>query len=385
MATLSSLLIIAVVLVENSVFAQRPPISCRGPDDELVDWFIIGKTPFTNLMTGRSFVYMDNNHIEFVLAETEIDDKLTPFARTLERVYENSEDPEFAYVMYNDAIPDTITPNDSAKFSKFKEVPESQTQFNHHRLFGHSKGVLAADPFSGFWLSHSVPKFPPRVVDGYSFTSNGIRYAQQMFCQSFTTMSLADIAAQFRWNFPQVYDSHLPEFMETLLPELRQVIDHVPNVTPPGISVIDLTTFGGMKVTNFAKSYIWNQSLYSALISKHLNTNLRVQTWQNGAGGRMISYCQPEYENFVENIVQISLGQDLDGNEFLYNSTQDHSKWAISVDSEDSESQSIGWVCIGDVNRMESQFKRGGGSTCVYHEEIWKAFSQLPFQIEHCA
>ena len=38
--------------------------------------------------------------------------------------------------------------------------------------------------------------------------------------------------------------------------------------------------------------------------------------------------------------------------------TQDHSKWALS--GEDSQ-----WVCFGDMNRMESQFKRGGAFYCL--------------------
>ncbi|VDM69196.1 unnamed protein product [Strongylus vulgaris] len=31
-------------------------------------------------------------------------------------------------------------------------------------------------------------------------------------------------------------------------------------------------------------------------------------------------------------------------------------------------------VCIGDVNRQESQFKRGGGAVCIQDRKLWKIF-----------
>ncbi|XP_070532902.1 plancitoxin-1-like [Ptychodera flava] len=47
--------------------------------------------------------------------------------------------------------------------------------------------------------------------------------------------------------------------------------------------------------------------------------------------------------------------------------TKDHSKWAVSKDKK--------WIFIGDLNRMESQMKRGGNVVCMSNPNLWKAFN----------
>ena len=42
------------------------------------------------------------------------------------------------------------------------------------------------------------------------------------------------------------------------------------------------------------------------------------------------------------------------------------------------------WTCIGDVNRMKSQFKRGGGTVCLQNDDVWKAFRDSIDEIEPC-
>lgn len=51
---------------------------------------------------------------------------------------------------------------------------------------GHSKGVLAADNSTGFWLVHSVPKFPqlPYQQNSYMYPSTGVKYGQSFLCMS---------------------------------------------------------------------------------------------------------------------------------------------------------------------------------------------------------
>lgn len=48
----------------------------------------------------------------------------------------------------------------------------------------HAKGVVAFDGRSGFWLVHSVPRFPPAPGVNYSFPITGLRYGQTMLCFS---------------------------------------------------------------------------------------------------------------------------------------------------------------------------------------------------------
>lgn len=60
-------------------------------------------------------------------------------------------------------------------------------------LMGHSKGMVVADNSSGFWLVHSVPKFPDLPYqnnNSYSYPSNGVPNGQSFLCVSMMTQEL---------------------------------------------------------------------------------------------------------------------------------------------------------------------------------------------------
>ena len=59
-------------------------------------------------------------------------------------------------------------------------------------------------------------------------------------------------------------------------------------------------------------------------------------------------------------------------------STLDHSKWCIQ------KGRGSYLVCLGDMNRMESQRKRGGGAFCTYDERLWNVLSKVISQVEEC-
>ncbi|RWS18286.1 hypothetical protein B4U80_01137 [Leptotrombidium deliense] len=62
--------------------------------------------------------------------------------------------------------------------------------------------------------------------------------------------------------------------------------------------------------------------------------------------------------------------------EWLY--TQDHAKWAITVNL------NFACVCIADLNRIEAQSKRGGGSLCFNDNDLWKQFRDIIKLVEAC-
>lgn len=58
---------------------------------------------------------------------------------------------------------------------------------------GHSKGTVVADKSSGFWLVHSVPKFPQLPYqnnNSYTYPKTGIKYGQSFLCMSMTAEEL---------------------------------------------------------------------------------------------------------------------------------------------------------------------------------------------------
>jgi deoxyribonuclease-2 len=53
-----------------------------------------------------------------------------------------------------------------------------------------------------------------------------------------------------------------------------------------------------------------------------------------------------------------------------------HSKWAVSA------TKPI--FCIGDINRMTTQFERGGGAACLNSEALADQFRTAAFVTDSC-
>ena len=67
------------------------------------------------------------------------------------------------------------------------EHPDGNTSFTA----GHTKGVVALGDQRGFWLVHSVPKFPP-VAGKYGYPRTGHMYGQTFLCITLETAANAD-------------------------------------------------------------------------------------------------------------------------------------------------------------------------------------------------
>lgn len=65
----------------------------------------------------------------------------------------------------------------------------------NHRNRAHAKGVAVFGNTSGFWLLHSVPKFPP--LKHYSYAQNGETYGQSFLCVTLKTTSIEVFGKQF--------------------------------------------------------------------------------------------------------------------------------------------------------------------------------------------
>ena len=67
------------------------------------------------------------------------------------------------------------------------EHPDGNTSFTA----GHTKGVVALGEWRGFWLVHSVPKFPP-AAGKYGYPRTGHMYGQTFLCITLETSANAD-------------------------------------------------------------------------------------------------------------------------------------------------------------------------------------------------
>lgn len=91
----------------------------------------------------------------------------------------------------------------------------------------------------------------------------------------------------------------------------------------------------------------WEKDVYSQLLASSLETSLFASTWRNGPGGKL----PPDCDGFtVTNVDRTKLAFGRGGGQaFNFSTTEDHSKWAISMEPAKR------YVCIGTLNRMVSQ------------------------------
>jgi len=293
---------------------------------------------------GLAFLYMDEStRGQWQQSGVSFQSEKHAVAYTLDQVYGKQKDS--FHLMYNDENPD-------GKTSTSK---------------GHAKGVTMFDQTSGFWLLHSVPKFPP--AESYSFPDCGRRFGQMLFCVSFPYERLGAIGDQLSLYEPYIYSSSLPSEIADQHKILESVIKAKKPTGSPKRETV-LKSSGGVSFTSFAKDGHWGEELYSDFVAPSLKQSLYVETWQNGQGD-LPSSCDGSYQ--VNNIKEVQVTD-----ECTFTNSKDHSKWAVSVE------KSSDWVCVGGINRQHGQIKRGGGTMCMKNKDVWETFSATVKSTQTC-
>ena len=213
---------------------------------------------------------------------------------------------------------------------------------------GHCKGIITWNENRISWLCHSVPKFPSFNFDGKSISD--IREGELIYGQSFQYM-------EFEFK-PEVISSlllqlHIMEaniYIHNYDPNLDSLHTHIHNIPIRTIQISD-------SITHIAKSPKNEIDIYSEHIILKYNYKWQIETWIRGhhiEKNYLNSFCSDIHSLIFENI--------------HYKESQDHSKWAVSNDI---------YYFIGDLNRMTSQYKRGGGGFICNDIFITKALQNL--------
>lgn len=343
-------------------------LSCLNEDGKAVDMFVLYKLPRMDwiheelppfVKEGHGYTYLDkDSNYKFHLSKTSIADDSSVVGRTMDQLYkpykhadgEFKYSDEMAHVLYND------------------ENPNGEKYFD----CGHTKGGIVFDRESGFWLIHSVPKYLNPVKDGYSYPHSGCKFGQMFLCLSFNASSFDKIGLQLRFDNPHVHDSNLPEQWEDMFPNIQKLIKGEMMVGHPTSHVQPLTTLAGEAVEHFAKNNDFGHDLYHNLVAPKLKSNLFVETWQYGT--KIGPSCNGSYT--VLDIQKLSV--DVPEGSFAFDVYNDHSKYVVTDDKKSYH------VCIGDINREPSQFKRGGGTMCLQNEMLWSTFRNMIRTTNHC-
>jgi deoxyribonuclease II len=329
-------------------------ISALDESGKPVDWFFIYKVPQltgtsdTDQTTGYEYVYYDSTIDEKTGQEHAIskspyvlDSDKGAMNLTLDAVFKQPKDTT-GWILYNDEKPGGVPGKDAG-------------------TLGHTKGVLAFDveTKTGFWLLHSWPKF----AEPNPKMSPTPKYGQTYLCLSLSLDTLEKIAAQmYDHQQPQTYCPRIPKGLSDSSP-LSILSKGVNSNAEGNASVLELQTIGKMDFQVIAKNREWNQDFWNGLVGPTLKDDMDVETWIRGA---IPPVADTDGIHKTFDIKYINLG--FMGIHVAWPETHDHAKWGITTHNN--------WVCVGDINRMISQRKRGGGTIAFQNPTLWHSLSK---------
>lgn len=313
-----------------------------------VDWWFAYKVPKltkdaeSDSATGYEYAYFDPSYPELVQSPHLLTDEAGAVKATLAALFS---DPDAGWILYNDERPPDVGGADSG-------------------ADGHTKGILGFDVTSGtgLWLLHSWPKYPDAVPAPTAMPTP--IYGQTFLCLSLNLATLEQIAAQMvDHQVPQVYNSRMPDALPQTSPLRTLAAPLDPN--PAGDSnVIDCKTVGGMPFKVIAKNRGWGRDFWNDLVGPTLGADMDVETWIRGKIPPTLD-SDGIHKTFDVKYVDLApLGIP-----FTWPETHDHAKWGVTVTG--------GWVCVGDINRMVSQEKRGGGTIAFQNDTLWSNLQKI--------
>ncbi|XP_008327064.1 deoxyribonuclease-2-beta [Cynoglossus semilaevis] len=324
---------------------SRADFSCRNEADEPVDWFIIYKLPkyrINYVGSGVDYMYLDSSVNDWKMSTFMVNLSQGAVGNTLSQLYARKtyESEDSVYALYNDAPP----------------------VLDYIKGYGHTKGALLLDHSQGFWLSHTVPRFPSFPERGYIYPPSGRVNGQTALCVTFRYKQFLTLVEQLSFLYPRIYNCSVPAAFSTDLPQLVQLCKGIKPSLTSDRNMQQLVSVGGEKFVHFVKSERYVDDIYTGWVAQVLKTDLLVESWQRE--GQLPSNCSlPKH---TMNIKRIHLPTSV-----WFQSYHDHSKWCVSQRPEDQV------ICLGDLNRDRAQLWRSGGLTCSFNPLIYRAFRQV--------
>ena len=330
----------ALALVSCISAAVATPLSCYNDAGQPVDsWFMI-KSP-----KGTDSLYYDSTQQAFSVPQNNLNSTTSgALATTLQQAWATTTD----YLMFNDQ-------------------PAGSTKSNS--TVGHTKGVWMWSDTTAVVLQHSIPLFPlgPNKTSKYKgLGGNAYTYAQHLACFTFPLSELATLAAQTPLTVPGLYDVRVsPNAPATIKALANGAFSKQPVCTQTAVQ-----TSANTAVTYFAKSTQWKNELYAACVAPALSASLAVESWIRGsATGPTCGKAQQVLD--VQALAYPFINP--------FSETNDHSKWAVSLNATSS------WVCPADINRMTTQFLRGGSAFCFQDSVLASALRKAITATNRCA
>ena len=171
--------------------------SCLDESGDAVDHFYVLKG------NAGSDAYLLLDGDDAFQAANSFDSSSNAVVRTLKQIY-GTLPSSHAFTLYNDET---------------DEGTKSETR-------GHSKGAVLFDGDQGFWLIHSLPRYPDRRSKGYGGLPD-TTYGQSFVCLTLDTSKLEDVGAQLMLHWPQHYDSSVSDDLAAAAPSFNATLADV--------------------------------------------------------------------------------------------------------------------------------------------------------------
>jgi hypothetical protein len=230
----------------------------------------------------------------------------------------------------------SVSPSKSRRGS-VSPSDKSDNQLKSHSTGGHCKGILAWNATHVSWLVHSVPNFPREFTGS---TISPIELSEHIYGQSFIHVTRQADEVFVKQAIAHIYLMNSHVFMKHNVPDVLQPKD-----------MISTLSFSE-EITHIAKSSKNEIDIYSEYLTIYA-PDWEVETWKRGHAINTPST--------IKDITHLSIFG------LKYKDSQDHSKWATSEQ----------YYWIGDLNRMTSQYKRGGGGFLVKNQGIANALKSI--------
>jgi len=254
------------------------------------------------------------------------------------------------------------------------DEPDDEKGENVHSNGGHAKGVVGWNSKKIGWLIHSVPNFPvfPNISNisnnkkGKLFPVPPIDDGQLIYGQSFiylemdyTSENLTTIRRQLDLMKAHIYFKVSSDLLDGIEIEKKGKKDENDKKKEEKneICVVPFSS----DIVHVSKSPKWGKDLFKDFMADYFKSIVVCETWMKPG---MVS------SPMVKNALMVKWNDD-DHTEYV--TSLDHSKYAVSMNC------NYPWVFIGDINRMESQKRRGGGGLMIKNKEIWQAFHSILF------
>jgi deoxyribonuclease-2 len=333
-------------------------LSALNENGKPVDWWFLYKVPKLTAnkasknpqnvasATGYEYVYYDPSLNAVHLSKNVLTDGKGALDLTLNSVF-NKPGITTGWVLYNDEMPASADRKDDGSM-------------------GHTKGVIAFDTASqtAFWLLHSWPKYANPGVPISPGTPTPL-FGQTFICISLGLATAGKITAQMAgFQQPQSYLPHMPPSLPKSGPLYRITQPLNPNVSGNSDD-LPFTSLGGLKFHVIAKNRLWGKDFWNDLVADKIKENIDVDSWIRGKNEIPPGIDEDGiYKTFDIKFIDL---RPL-GTQWAWPETKDHAKWAISYKDN--------WVCVGDMNRMISQEKRGGGTIALQNATLWQALKK---------